>query len=82
MGDDTQQEKPSEQKLKRLEEGMVRPRIILPDEHKAMVPPTLVHPAAQPTPPSAPGQPVDARPKVIPPKQSQPPKQRKPSKGK
>ncbi len=86
MGDDTQQEKPPEQKLERLQEGMVSPRIILPDEPKGMVPPTLVQPVAQITPPPASGQPVTAPgavpPKVIPPKQSQPPRQGKPSKGK
>jgi len=90
MGDDTQQEKPPEQKLERLQEGMVAPRvippeiergmvaprIILPDESKGMVPPTLVQPVAQTTPPPASGQPVTA-PGAVPPKVI-PPKQSQP----
>lgn len=49
MSNNTQQEQTAEQKLLKLEEGMVPPRIVLPDEQKGMVPITFIPPVIQQT---------------------------------
>ena len=57
MNNDTQQEQTTEQKLLRLEEGMVPPRIVIPDEQKGMVPVTFIPPTIQQTAQTDAGQP-------------------------
>lgn len=49
MNNDTQQEQTAVQKLLRLDEGMVPPRIVMPDEEKGMVPVTFIPPTIQQT---------------------------------
>jgi len=47
MNNDTQQEQTVEQKLLRLNEGMVPPRVVIPNEQKGMVPVTFIPPIIQ-----------------------------------
>ncbi len=51
MSDDTPQNQAPEQKIIRLEEGMVPPRIVMPDVdvQKGMVPMTFIPPTVQQT---------------------------------
>ena len=49
MNNDMQQGKLAEQKIHRLDEGMVPPRLVLPDEQKGMVPVTFIPPVTQQT---------------------------------
>ncbi len=59
-----------------LQRGMVAPRIIPPEEQKGMVPPALVHPVTQVTPPPAPPPTPAAVPSNnTPPQQAQPSQQ-------
>ena len=57
MNNDTQQEQTAEQKLLRLDEGMVPPRVVMPDEQKGMVPVTFIPPIIQQTTQTDAGQP-------------------------
>jgi hypothetical protein len=49
MNNDPQQEQIAEQILHKLTEGMVPPRIVLPDEQKGMVPVMFIPPTIQQT---------------------------------
>ncbi len=57
MNNDTQQEQTAEQKLLRLDEGMVPPRVVIPDEEKGMVPVRFIPPTIQQTAQTDAGQP-------------------------
>lgn len=57
MNNDTQQEQIAEQKLLTLQEALVAPRIIVPDERKGMVPVTFIPPIIQQTTQTDTGQP-------------------------
>ena len=58
MSNETQPEQKAEQKLLKLEEAMIAPRIVVPDENKGMVPVTFIPPTIQQTTQADAGHPV------------------------